>query len=131
MHCAAALIAMTAFLSMPNVLRLGTLKEVSAPYVGFYKCETLRIGSKDFANEADARIEIDGEGQLTLTWKTLLGGEQSLTFPYEYDEKGQAFIVAVPDGKSQRKIKLSFIDGALTVSETLSGKALFAKFSRK
>ena len=128
LYCAAALVSLLTLFSVPSVLRLGTLKEISTPYVGFYQCKTLRIGSKDFADMLNARLEVRGDGTLSLVWRSLFGVEQTMQFPYEYDEKSQAFFLTVPDGKGEKRVRMSYEKGSITLSETLSGKAFFVEF---
>ncbi len=110
---------------------MGTLREFSAPYTGEYRCEVLRIGSLDLLKDFDVRLELSGDGTLNLRWKNLFGKDQSFSHPYEYDEKTGLVTVAVPDGKSEKKIRFLLDAGEIVLSETLSGKAFFAKFTRK
>ncbi|MBQ2740720.1 MAG: hypothetical protein IJF39_03760 [Clostridia bacterium] len=130
LYCASALVSLLTLFSVPNVLQLGTLKEISTPYVGYYQCETLRIGGRDYAGDVNARLEV-GTEEMTLIWKAPLIGEQRLSFPYEYDESAQSFFLTVPDGKGEKRVRMTYEKGELTLSENLSGKAFFARFSRK
>ena len=131
LRCAAALVAATALFSTPSVLQLGTLREFSAPYVGEYRCETLRIGGIDLLKDFDVRLELSGEGMMTIVWKNLFAKEQSVSVPYVLDEKSGLVTVTVPDGKGEKKIRFSLDSGEIVISENLSGKAFFAKFTRK
>ena len=131
LRCAAALVAAMALFSTPSVLRLGTLREFSAAYTGEYRCEILRIGNIDLLKDFDVRLDFSPEGTLCLSWKNLFSKEQSMSFPYEYDE-GTGFVtVSVPEGEGVKKVRFSLEKGEVTVSETLSGRAFFAKFTRK
>lgn len=131
LRCAAALVAATALFSTPSVLRLGTLREFVTPYVGEYRCEVLRLGGLDLLKDFDVCIELSGEGSLSLRWKNFFSKEQSMSFPYEYDLQTGFVTVTVPDGKSEKKLRFSLEAGEIIISETLSGKAFFAKFTRK
>jgi hypothetical protein len=131
LRCAAALVAVTALLSSPSVLQLGTLREFSAPYTGEYRCEVLRIGGIDMLKDFDVRMELSADGTFKLCWKNLFAKEQSTALPYEYDEKTGLVTVSVPDGKSQKKIRFMLDAGEIILSENLSGKAFFAKFTKK
>ena len=130
MYCATALVSLLTLFSVPSVLRLGTLKEISTPYVGFYQCKTLRVGNRDFADEVKARLEVRSDGTLSLAWRSFFGTEQTMQFPYEYDEKLQAFFLTVPDGKGEKRVRMQYEKGSITLSETLSGKAFFVEFSQ-
>ena len=130
LYCASALVSLLTLFSAPSVLQLGTLKEISTPYVGFYQCKTLRIGSRDFADELNARLEVRSDGTLSIFWRSLFGAEQTMQFPYEYDESTQSFFLTVPDGRGEKRVRMPYEKGSITLSETLSGKAFFVEFSR-
>ena len=131
LRCAAALVAATALFSTPSVLRLGTLREFVTPYVGEYRCEVLRLGGLDLLKDFDVRMELSSDGVLSLRWKSFFAKEQSIAFPYEYDLQTGYVTITVPDGKLEKKLRFSLDSGEIIISETLSGKAFFAKFTRK
>ena len=130
LYCASALVSLLTIFSAPSVLQLGTLKEISTPYLGYYQCDTLRIGEKDFADEVNARLEV-GDKVLTLVWKLPFGGEKSRSFPYEYDEETGSFFLTVPDGRGEKRVRMSYEKGEITMRENLLGRAFFARFTRK
>ena len=114
----------------PSVLRLGGLKEISAPYVGHYQCEVLRIGGIQFPTK-DVRLELSSNGEAKLYWKTLWGKEQSNAWLYTYDEESGVLLVTIMDGEVEKIFKIPFENGEIVVAESLSGKAFLAKFTRK
>ena len=71
------------------------------------------------------------KGMMTIVWKNLFAREQSVSVPYALDEKSGLVTVTVPDGKGEKKIRFSLDSGEIVISENLSGKAFFAKFTRK
>ena len=129
LYCA-SLLAFVGLLAMPNVLTLGTLKEISTPYIGYYQCESLRIGGINFPADS-VRLELGSEGVATLYWKIPLGKEQSFSCSYSYDEEKGVLTMEVPEGKEKKIFKIPFKNGQIIVAESLSGKAFFAKFTRK
>ncbi len=130
LRCATTLVALTALFSAPNVLQLGTLKQLTTPYVGYYRCETLRIGSHELLKDDDVRLQLGDDGQMTLTWENAFGKKKSMSFPYEYNEETGVLTLIVKDG-GEKRWNIPFDDGEIIISETLNGKAFFAKFSRK
>ena len=130
LYCASALVSLLTIFSTPSVLQLGTLKEISTPYVGYYQCKTLRIGGKDYADEANARMEVRSDGTLSIFWRSPFGAEQTVQFPYEYDEKEQAFYLTVPNGKGERRMRLPYEKGSIILSENLSGRAFYIEFTQ-
>ncbi len=131
MHCAAALVSLMALCAVPNVVSLGTLKEISTPYVGFYDCESLRIGNRDFTEQAEATLELTADGKAVLRYKNVFGKEQTLSFDYAYDVEKGVLTAEIPDGREKKKVHVPLEKGKIVFSENLSGKAFFAKFSRK
>lgn len=130
LYCAAALVSLLTFFSTPSVLSLGTLKEVSTPYVGEYHCTQLRIGKREFPTDG-VRLVLDGDGGAKLWWKNMLGKEQSSAYSYVYDAEEGILLVGVPIGKEEKIFKIYYDKGELIVAESLTGKGFFAKFSKK
>ena len=130
MYCAAALVSMMVLFSTPSVLALGTLKELSTPYVGEYRCTQLRIGKREFPTDG-VRLELSGDGEAKLWWKNALGKEQSCVYTYVYDEPSGELLVTVPIGKEEKIFKIFYESGEIIIAESLTGKGFFAKFSKK
>ncbi len=130
MYCAAALVSLLSIFSTPSVLTLGTLKEISAPYVGEYRCTQLRIGKREFPTDG-VRLVLDGDGGAKLWWKNMLGKEQSSAYSYVYDEEEGVILVSVPVGKEEKIFKVYYENGEISIAESLTGKGFFAKFSKK
>ena len=131
LRCASALAALMALFSVPSVLRLGLLKDFAKPFVGEYACESIQIGNRDFTKQLEAKLEIGGDGNSVFRWKNVFGKEQSKSFPYEYDEERQALILLVPEGRGEKRVALRLEKGEVLIAESLSGRALIARFSRK
>lgn len=131
LRCAATLVSMMALCAVPNVVSLGTLKEISTPYVGFYNCESLRIGNRDFTEQADATLELGADGEGKVRYKNAFGKEQTVSFTYVYDAEKGVLTAEIPDGKQKKKVHVPFEKGESVFSENLSGRAFFAKFTRK
>jgi hypothetical protein len=77
------------------------------------------------------RLELDGNGRATVYWKNLRGKTQSYACAYEFNEEARMLIATVFVGKEEKNFKVPYENGEITLSETLSGKAFFAKFSKK
>ena len=130
LYCASMVISAIALLSSPNVLSLGTLKEMAVPYVGEYRCEQLRIGNTELPTDG-VRLELGANGEAIIYWKTAFGKEQSHSYLYSYNETEKSFHISISMGKEQKTFKVPYQNGELIFSETLSGKAFFAKFTKK
>ena len=131
LRCATTFVALTALFSAPNVLQLGTLKQLTTPYIGYYRCETLRIGSHELLNGDDVRLQLGDDGQMTLTWENAFGKKKFMSFPYEYNQETGVLTLTIKEYGGEKRWDIPFNDGEIIISETLNGKAFFAKFSRK
>ncbi len=131
LYCATALVSLLSVFGKPNVISLGTLKEISTPYVGYYTCEVLRIGNRDFTDESKATLELLTDGTATLRYKNMFGKEKSVEIPYTFDTKKNIITATVPDGRSEKVVQAKYENGEIILSENLSGKPFFAKFTRK
>lgn len=131
LYCASALVSLLSIFGKVNVLSLGTLKEISTPYIGYYSCETLRIGNRDFTDESKATLELSTDGTATLRYKNMFGKEQSVEIPYTFDMEKNIITATVPDGRSEKVVQAKYEKGEIILTENLSGKAFFAKFTKK
>ena len=131
LYCASALVSLLSIFGNANVLSLGTLKEISTPYIGYYSCETLRIGNRDFTDESKATLELSSDGMAVLRYRNAFGKTQSLEMPYTFDSEKNIIMATVPDGASKKIVQAKYEKGGIIVSENLSGKAFFAKFTKK
>ena len=52
-------------------------------------------------------------------------------YSYEYNEEEGTFHVSVTLGKEKKNFKIPYRGGEIEIAETLAGKAIFAKFSKK
>ena len=130
LYCASMLISAMALFASPSVLSMGTLKELAVPYVGYYRCEQLRIGNTELPTDG-VRLELSGSGEAIIYWKTALGKEQSRSYQYSYNDAEKTFYISIPIAKEQKIFKVPYQNGEVIFSETLSGKAFFAKFTKK
>lgn len=129
---AAFLGAMLLTFTMPKVSSLGGLKSVTAPYSGCYECKTLTIDGKDFLSFfSSVCLEMDGKGEMVISYKDKAGNRGEKTLRYEYEEGANRLIVLYQDGDREVKKSVGYEKGEITFTHQLNGKILLAVFSSK
>lgn len=119
-------------LTMPKVSSLGGLKTVSAPYAGCYECKTLTLDGKDFLSFfSSVCLEMDGNGEMVISYKDKAGNRGEKKLSYEYKEGENQLTVIYQDGNREIKKSAGFEKGQITFTHQLDGKILLAVFSSK
>lgn len=103
-----------------------TLKEVSRPYVGEYRCKRLLLGGEDRTEEYDLVLSLGYHGELSLRARNGTG-EHTLMGNYELDGEAGALLVTPSGG--ERKLLLPYREGVVSLGYVLGGKLLYAEFS--
>lgn len=118
--------------TLPKVSSLGGLKAVSAPYAGCYKCTTLTLDGKDLlAYFSSVCLEIEGGGEMVVSYKDKAGNRGEKKLSYEYEEGSDQLTVIYQDGDREIKKSAGFKKGEITFTHQLDGKLLLAIFSSK
>jgi len=91
-----------------NVSSMGTLKDLSRPYLGTYDCEYIRMGSEDLLKKFDyVTAELKPEGIFKIEFKDLRGVKGLYRGHYVFDES----------------------DGTIKIDESIFGKRVTKSFS--
>ncbi len=132
LQSAALLGALILGFTIPKVSTLSSLKEVSAPHAGCYECKTLTLDGKDcLAFFSFVGLEIDGNGQMVLSYKDKAGNRGEKTLSYEYEEGSGQLVVIYEVGDRKIKKSAGFEKGEIVFTHQLDGKLLVAVFSSK
>ncbi len=100
-----------------------SLPELSRPYVGEYRCETLRWGDRDLLEEGDLRLSLFYDGSFSLF---LAGGTPaSLTGEYAVSPSGEEITFFAKGDERTFPVE----EGDLLVRFPVAGKLLYARFS--
>lgn len=130
--CAVLCSAFILLFSLPKVSQMSSLKELSMPHLGYYTCNSIRIGSKDFTDEfSSLQLELKREGVMVLTVRDRFGKEEQREFFYEYVEGERELTVRAKVDDKWVERKLPFENGEILFTENLGGRLLVAKFSKK
>ena len=129
----AALIGALLFaFTMPKVSSLGGLKSVSAPHSGCYECTTLTLDGKDFLPFfSSVRLELDGQGEMVVSYQDKVGNRGEKTLSYEYEEGSNQLSILYQDGDREVRKAVGYEKGEITFTHQLDNKLLLAVFSSK
>lgn len=108
-----------------SVSEMSTLRELSRPYLGEYKCETLICGGTDMLSAfSGLRLTLTPGGEARFDWKNAEGGGASMSLPCETDiENG---LVTLHAGGISRTATLQ--GGVLEMRAVMCGRLLYARF---
>lgn len=130
--CAAACSAFLLLFSLPKVAQMSSLEELSMPYLGYYSCESIRLGGKDCTEDFSfLRLELKRDGVMVLQIRDTLGKEQRRELFYDYVEGEKELTVRAKVGDTTIERKLPFENGEIVFTENLGGRLFVAKFTKQ
>ena len=117
----AAVLLLSGVLAGCDVEKMGSLRSLSRPYAGVYRCESLLLAGRDYAEEYPLTLELAYGGDFTLT----MAGRE-LRGKYTADcERGELTLTAEGRTRTYR-----YEEGEVLVTEDLGGHLLAARFVR-
>ena len=125
----ASLCASLLLLGGCDVTEMGSLPELSKPYVGVYKCETLSLGGEDVLNKfEDIQLELEYGGDFSLSFQTLEGMEGEYEGEYEVSVEDEEIKLSVTSGGAEKQFYFRMEKGEILLDYNLGGKLLHASF---
>ncbi len=113
-----------------TVSEMSSLPELSRPYVGEYRCETLTLAGEDMLSSFEyVRLILSYEGEATLFWRTAEGCEGEYSLQYEADPDGGR-IAFIPRGRGAAARTFPLEKGNVRLGLNLGGRYLYAQFGR-
>ena len=111
--------------------RLGTLPEITKPYLGTYECTQAKLNDVDYLDRFSyIQLELKEKGEFVLYYREKNGEKKQEKGKYLYDEEKQSvrFIGGV-GGCFKREFPLK--EGILTVHIRIGEKNLLLTFKQK
>ena len=110
-----------------NVEEMSTLREISRPYAGEYKCKKLNLGGEDvLANFRFLKLELANGGTFTLKYEDVRGGRGEYAGEYEMGEDSITFRSL--SGGEEKKFVFPYEKGSVLIELPFGGKLLLAEF---
>ncbi len=113
-------------LSACDVSEMSSLPELSRPYAGEYRCESLRLGGADLTETCEIVLALDYDGGFELRYKLREGGEGSFCGTYAADlERGEITLTARRGGRSLSRT-YPFDHGSIRMDGNFLGRQFWA-----
>lgn len=126
LFCAAALCC-ALFCTGCDIEEMNTLRDVSRPFAGEYKCRKLSLGGEDLLPRFEyIKLELGYFGDFTLKYVDEQKGEGEYGGKYEMGENTVLF--RTDAGGEEKKYVFPYESGAVLVELPLGGKLLLAEF---
>lgn len=107
-----------------DVDEMSTLKDLSRPYVGEYRCKRLELGGEDVLKEYKAvKLDLGQDGSYRLFYRRADGGTGEHSGTYSMKEERIRLTSA---GSSY---EFPYQNGAVRIESLFAGKLLYAEFS--
>ena len=113
-----------------SVREMGTLPELSKPYLGMYECKELRLGKKDLSGQFDSvRLELKYGGEFKLSYCGKDGNKGGYSGRYEAEPEGEEITFYAKTGLRTAKYTFPMKNGKIIVDYGFAGTLLHAVFS--
>lgn len=111
-----------------KVEEMSTLRDISRPYAGEYKCRKLTLGGQDLLGRFDyLKLNLNYFGKFRLTYAEVSAGEGEYSGTYEAREEEIAFCASA--GGEKKRYVFPYESGTVRVELLLGEKLLYAEFS--
>ncbi len=108
---------------------MSSLKDISHPYAGMYKCEKISIGGRDLTDRFQKlSLELKGDGNFLISYLTAEGSEGGYGGTYQIDEERKEITFSGKEGARQRAFTFPYEKGAVRIDYNLFGNLLHAEF---
>ena len=112
-----------------DVEKMGSLPELSKPYLGVYACETLTLGGEDVLDKFEKiELELEYDGTFELTYLDLNGVEGSYSGEYSLSPEDGTITMSVDAGARSAPRTFRMEKGGIIVDANVLGKLLYAEF---
>ena len=109
---------------------MSSLRDISRPYVGEYKCKRLQFGGEDELERFEyIKLELKYGGTFRCSYLDTQGNEGEYSGKYKISEENAEITLSAVSGGEEKKFVFPYKKGSVLVTEQLNGKLLFAEFS--
>ena len=113
-----------------NVSEMGSLPELSKPYVGVYECEELSLGGEEMLGKFEKiQLELEYKGDFTLSFLTLEGMEGEYEGEYEVSVADEELKLSMTSAGAEKSFYFRMEKGEILLDYNLGGKLLHAVFT--
>lgn len=110
--------------------RTSSLKDISRPYVGEYKCKKLQIGGEEELSRFESvKLELTYDGKFCLTYEDTQGGEGAYAGKYTLSEENASLAMTSDEGGKAQTYVFPYENGKVEMRLLFREKLLYAVFS--
>ncbi len=110
-----------------NVEKMSTLRDISRPYAGEYKCSRLQLGGEDLLPQMKyLKLKLGYYGDFCVTYADFAGGAGEYSGTYRMEDG--AVVLHADAGGEEKKYVFPFENGTLYITLLFGGKPLEAEF---
>ncbi len=114
-----------------SALKVGSLTDITKPYLGEYECKTAMYGKKDlFEHFTNIVLELREDNTFALRFEDMKGKKREEKGTYEYDKEKNVFRFKL---RGKREIKRDFVleKGIVSGALKLGRRTLYLQFEQK
>lgn len=113
-----------------NVDEMSSLKDISRPYVGEYKCRKLQMGDEDeLKNFEYIKLDLDYSGTFQVSYQDLNGNEDFYVGTYKISEEKATVTLSSKAGGKEQSFVFPYEKGRVIMQLHFNEKLLYAEFS--
>lgn len=109
--------------------KMSSLKDISRPYAGEYRCKKLLLGGEDLLGNFDyLKLQLDGSGTYRLFYAGD-GGEGEQTGEYDLSPEEGTVTLRARSGNGEKTYVFPYRKGKISLGLQFREKFLYAEFS--
>ena len=114
-----------------SALKVGSITDISKPYLGEYECKSAELGKKDLLKDYPRIVlELCDDNTFVLRFQDKKGKKREQTGEYEYDKERGAFRFRI-NGKADIKREFVLENGKIHGALKLGWRTLTLEFEQK
>lgn len=124
------LLCLALTLSACDVAQMSTLPELTKPYAGVYKCESIILGGEDMTEKfSKLDLELRYNGTFALSYEDEWGGKGEYHGNYSVDGEAEEITFTARTGVRNVSFTFPIVKGRVFVDYRLGKKLLHAVFA--
>lgn len=124
------LLCLALTLSACDVAQMSTLPELTKPYAGVYKCESIILGGEDMTEKfSKLDLELRYNGTFALSYEDEWGGKGEYCGNYSVDGEAEEITFTARTGVRNVSFTFPMVKGRVFVDYRLGKKLLHAVFA--
>lgn len=113
-----------------DLSEMSSLRDVSRPYVGEYKCKKLQLGGEDYSGDFEfITLALTYDGAFKLKYADVNGGEGAYQGTYKISEEQKTVTLSSPSRGKEETYVFLYEKGKIVMTLPMGEKLLYAEFS--